>query len=286
MSSNSIKYFLFTQAPLHVGAGQSVGYVDLPIQREAHTRIPIVPGSSLKGVLRDAQDEWDEAFRGKLFGRGASDNDGGQAGALLIGEARVLAFPVRSAKAAFAWITCPLVLHRARRDGVLAEDIPTLEDDNTVIAGERLMISQNGANKVVLEEYTFTVRSDPKLQKIEEAFAKLLADEVWGLVKGRLVIVSDSVFSHFVQAGCPIEQHVKIDDETGTAADTALYNEEVVPSETLFYGIIAAQAMGQNGKNITAKDALNELKKLNGQSLQIGGGETTGMGWCTFALKE
>ena len=46
-------YFLFTRTPLHVGAGQSVGYADLPIQREPHTRIPIVPGSSFKGVLAD-----------------------------------------------------------------------------------------------------------------------------------------------------------------------------------------------------------------------------------------
>jgi CRISPR-associated protein Cmr4 len=106
-------YFLFTHTPLHVGSGKSVGYVDQPIQRETHTRIPIVPGSSLKGVLRDRfKSDPDVDW---LFGKESAEH----AGALLVSEARVLAFPVRSAKGCFAWITCPLVLRRAERDGVL-----------------------------------------------------------------------------------------------------------------------------------------------------------------------
>src|SRR5438093_7184204 len=114
-------YFLFTHTPLHIGAGQSVGYVDLPIQREPHTRIPIVPGSALKGVLRD-RDEFDAATKARLFGHefGETDSAKFKAGELLIGEARVLCFPVRSAKGSFAWITCPLALARYVRDAKLA----------------------------------------------------------------------------------------------------------------------------------------------------------------------
>ena len=44
---------IFTRTPLHVGAGASVGAVDLPIVRERHTRFPVIPGTSLKGVLAD-----------------------------------------------------------------------------------------------------------------------------------------------------------------------------------------------------------------------------------------
>ena len=44
---------LFTRTPLHVGAGASVGAIDQPIIRERHTGFPIIPGSSLKGVLAD-----------------------------------------------------------------------------------------------------------------------------------------------------------------------------------------------------------------------------------------
>ena len=44
---------IFTRTPLHVGAGSAVGVVDLPVMRERHTGYPVIPGSSLKGVLAD-----------------------------------------------------------------------------------------------------------------------------------------------------------------------------------------------------------------------------------------
>ena len=48
-----------------------------------------------------------------LFG---SDSDHhAAAGALLLTEAGLLAFPIRSAKGSFAWITSPLILNRYRR---------------------------------------------------------------------------------------------------------------------------------------------------------------------------
>jgi CRISPR-associated protein Cmr4 len=95
---------LFTRTPLHVGAGASVGATDQPIVRERHTRSPVIPGTSLKGVLADL---WPAAGEGKRTGDaiwlfGAEDAKAASAGALLIGEAKLLAFPVRSAKGAFA----------------------------------------------------------------------------------------------------------------------------------------------------------------------------------------
>lgn len=269
-------YFLFTHTPLHVGAGSSVGYVDLPIQREPHTKIPIVPGSSLKGVLRDHSAL--AAHKDHLFGVGADESSGGSAGALLIGEARVLCFPVRSAKGSFAWITCPLVLKRAQRDiGLTNTGFGDL-GEKEVVAGKKVMLN----DKVVLEEYTFAAKTDPKLVELEKELAVLLNDPVWNELPGRLAVVADGVFSYFVQSACEIAQHVAINDETGTAKERALFNEETVPSETLFYGQIAAQQV--NGK--PAADALKELATLNGKPIQIGGGETTGLGWCTFTLKQ
>jgi CRISPR-associated protein Cmr4 len=268
-------YFLFTHTPLHVGAGQSVGYVDLPIQREPHTKIPIIPGSSLKGVLRDHPAL--AANKDHLFGVGAGESSGGSAGALLIGEARVLCFPVRSAKGSFAWITCPLVLKRAQRDIGLANTSFGEIDEKEVVAGSNVTLD----GKVVLEEYTFTTKS-AKLTALETELTGLVNDPVWKELPGRLVIVADGVFSYFVQSACEIAQHVAIDDETGTAKDGALFNEETVPSETLFYGTIAAQKI--NGK--MPDDAMKELAGINGKPIQVGGGETTGLGWCTFAVKS
>lgn len=101
---------LFAQSPVHVGAGNSVGAVDMPVVRERHTRIPVIPGSALKGVLStfwgNRREKGSDAYH--LFG--GEDAKEASAGQLLIGEARVLAFPVRSARKSFAWVTSPLAL--------------------------------------------------------------------------------------------------------------------------------------------------------------------------------
>jgi len=49
-----ILYHLHALSPLHCGIGQAAGVVDLPIARSRATKLPIVPGSSLRGVLRQA----------------------------------------------------------------------------------------------------------------------------------------------------------------------------------------------------------------------------------------
>lgn len=279
-------YFLFTRSPLHVGAGQSVGYVDLPIQREPHTRIPIIPGTSLKGVLRGHPQLKEN--QAALFGRPAEKEEPGHAGGLLIGEARVLAFPVRSARGCFAWITCPLMLSRYTRD-VKPPETPPLPDPSSlretsdgqvsVFAAEQ--VSEN--RKVVLEEYTFSVEASG--EKVRSAWEShllgLLPDEpVWKLLQGRLVILPDGIFSFFVQSACEVAQHVSIDDNTGTAKEGALFNQENCPPETLFYGMIAAQEIA----NYDPADSLRRLAALSGSSIQVGGNETTGLGWCTFTF--
>ena len=46
-------FHLQNLSALHVGTGQGVGIVDLPIARSKATNLPVVPGSGLKGILRD-----------------------------------------------------------------------------------------------------------------------------------------------------------------------------------------------------------------------------------------
>src|SRR5690606_7202590 len=140
--------YLFTRTPLHVGAGPSVGAIDQPVQRERHTGLPIIPGSSIKGVRADGekfiasgddgqvmQDEQRKTTKrtdigAKLFGLGATkeEGDNGRAGSISFCEASLLAFPVRSAKGCFAWLTSPLVVMRwSRATGIpveLPKDLP------------------------------------------------------------------------------------------------------------------------------------------------------------------
>ncbi|HCW51693.1 MAG TPA: hypothetical protein DGR79_06470, partial [Clostridiales bacterium] len=52
MTTASRVFWIHALTPLHVGAGQGVGFIDLPVMREKATGWPIVPGSTVKGVMR------------------------------------------------------------------------------------------------------------------------------------------------------------------------------------------------------------------------------------------
>ncbi len=288
MSTQRRILLIFTRTPLHVGAGASVGAIDLPIVRERHTGFPVIPASSLKGTLAD---EWNERSNGSiqrsaegkwLFGE--TDANNAAAGALQFTEARLLAFPVRSAKGSFAWITCPLILRRASRDGILADlSLPSDLSDAYARFAQSGPLALHG--NIVLEEYTFTYAGDLP-DKFGETLADLHDDPVWKEVKNRLVILSDGMMSFFAQNACEIAQHVRIDDETGTAAGGALFNQENVPSETMFYSIVYAfpgRVPSHRGKK--PEEAIEALKeKVDGKAFQFGADASTGLGWCTVKL--
>ena len=292
---------IFTRTPMHIGAGSSVGAVDLPIIRERHTGYPVIPGSSLKGVLADlwreeteeivpddkSEKPVDEAVStgknapkprrvrkkdsdlAKLFGADRDPKDA-QSGKLLIGEGKILAFPVRSAKGGFAWLTCPLALSRLKRDAGLAFTLPTLNDADACLAPECMGFD----GKVILEEYCLKRDGDVPADLVA-ALKKLSDDESWQEeLAAHLVVVSDEFFSYFVANACEIAQHVKINPDTGTAEGGALFNQENVPSECLFYVVLNELADGMINK-------LADKLRANDSVLQIGADATTGLGWCS-----
>jgi len=268
---------IFTRTPLHVGAGNSVGVVDSPIQRERHTKIPIIPGSSLKGVLSDFwnDDDFKRTDEGKIiFGNDAPKN--ASAGNLLVGEARVLAFPVRSAKGAFAWITCPLVLARYKRDNASIDfDLDQLDglSDDQCLGAEDVLLK----DCVVLEEYKFT--SKGLSEDIAGKLKNIIDDEVWKSIETRLVIVNDEIFSYFCENACEVVSRICIDDETGVTKPGALFNQEQCPSETMFYAVMGEQK--DKGSLNALADKLNEQNNI----IQVGANETIGLGYCSVSME-
>lgn len=305
---------LFSRTPVHLGAGNSVGAIDSPIMRERHTRIPVIPGSSLKGVLADLwsddqnmeRDHKDNKLKRKLVSEAAwlfgvegrtseeSGNAGDKenkntstAGALLIGESRVLVFPVRSAKGSFAWITCPLALSRFKRDTQAAFRIPdNLEAEECYASsGVTLTDEKDKSKKIILEEYCLKCKGESDLHR---EIQTIVDDDVWKDLHKRFVIVSDEMFSYFVEQSCEVVTRIRIDDETGVVADGALFNQENVPSETLFYTIVSAQKE-KNSKGVAARSADEALDVLQKELedievIQLGGDETIGLGFCSISI--
>jgi CRISPR-associated protein Cmr4 len=302
--------YIFTRTPLHVGAGSSVGAIDQPIQRERHTGFPIIPASSLKGTFADAwngeliQEEENGTSKKVRVGKdgqrseaawlfGADKADFAAAGAVQFSEAKLLAFPIRSARGSFAWITSPLILRRAARDGVIPAKASAivLKDDQAIFSGDTLgfdVKAPEPKKQIVLEEYTFDQAGNGESKDVASALKNLMAeDPVWSGIESRLVILSDGMMSFFSQNACEVAQHVRIDDETGTAAGGALFNQENVPSETLFYSVVTfspERAPRDNGNRRGPNEAVRAFQaKLEslGSVFQFGGDASTGLGYCT-----
>ncbi len=306
---------LFTRTPLHVGAGSSVGAIDQPIVRERHTGFPIIPASSLKGTFADA---WltedlpcgDQGRRVRVKSKkeggsyvieeasntawlfGSDDANVSFAGAIQFSEAKLLAFPVRSAKGSFAWITSPLILRRAARDGVLPATaldqlVEPLDDKAIFETGEKAKLAIG--DRVVLEEYTFAASAWGGLSGLCQALSGLLPDDsLRPEMPSRLVILSDGMMSFFGQNACEIAQHVRINDETGTAEGGALFNQENVPTETLFYSLLHFfPGRGDKFQSKSPEEACAVFAdKLDGKIFQFGGDSSTGLGYCSIKLAD
>jgi len=273
--------YLFTRTPLHVGAGSSVGAIDQPIVRERHTGFPIIPGSSIKGVLRDhlasaEQSQLKPAIVDRYFGQG-SDGVTFEAGRISFGEAKLVAFPVRSAKGAFALATCNLALQRLAREALINLPVPPAPQDGDCLAGSKVTLADpSGKKGAVLEEYRFAATGEfpPDWEK---QLSATLSDAVLQGAGGRFVLLSDGDFAHFAINACPVQQHVSIVDATGTAKDGGLFNEEVVPSESLFF--VPLTLLRNTEKENPVFEALSTE-----QLVQFGGNGTTGLGYCTAKL--
>ncbi|MEK7232194.1 MAG: type III-B CRISPR module RAMP protein Cmr4 [Elusimicrobiota bacterium] len=283
---------LITETSLHAGAGSSVGAIDLPIQREGHNGWPCVFGSAVKGSLRDRAEavfglDSEDVFT--VFGpntMNASDN----AGAIAVGDARLLLLPVRSLTSSFKWVTCAEALNRFKRlAGMLGVggfifDVPTA-------AGTEALTAQDTGD-LFLEEYRFTQRADTdKLPKVIEVLARLVQRiDAQAELTRRLVVVSDDMFSHLVQAAVPVNAHIALDSKSKTVAGGALWYEETLPPETLLYVPLMAANSRREKKAMSATDVLGKVTGLFIDKdkpkpwLQLGGNETVGMGWCAITV--
>lgn len=299
---------------VHWGSGSSLGTVDLPIQRERHTEWPSGAGSALKGVLRDTcreaiaakshagdrkQADSDSSIR-RLFGsvKGA---DAMNAGALCVTDARLLAFPVRSLKGVFAWITCPAVLTRLRRDAELAgiECVPFRFDAATAVAAADVKKQPppawiaEGCPLVVADEFlqlddeTLTVSKD-RITDLAKWISEhcLPAGDDYEPTRRRLakhfVVVPDDVFTHFSKYATEVVARIGLDYKTKTVKAGALFYQELLPAESLMYSVLLANE-SRTDDAASGGNLLDELTSLIGASsvLQVGGDETTGKGFCS-----
>jgi len=304
-----------SQTPMHAGSGDSLGIVDMPIQRERHTGYPKIEASSLKGAIREAFEDhlvlreneqkkaeenlkkinisfgFDEAqvgiFKKEIIKEMFKDKDKKDvsefAGALGFTDARILLFPVKSLKGIFAYITCPQVLKKLKDE---LENVckPKIEEIKTSNFDELEGKTSNLANlqtnndgMVMLEEYSMQLDETEENQNIANELATLTGNVD---INNRLVILPNDVFKDFVTNYTEVITRTKISNETGTVESGALFTEEYLPAETVMYSLVMASPVFSTKKqdDFKTEDDIMEFTQNLPKVIQIGGNSTLGKG--------
>jgi len=289
--------FLYAVSPVHMGAGQSVGVIDNPIQRERHTGHPSFAGSGIKGAVRHSF----EALGGeksqvdKLLGPESNSGDL-HAGAISFGDAQLVALPVRSIKLGYAYVTSPQALARARRllsltGGDFRWPTEVVDEGKALIANPKLL----SGDKLHLEAFEYSAKDSESLISTAADLADkaLPSGDDYAFFRDKLktdlVVLSDTDFNYFAQNAMLVEPHVRIDEKTGTASDGGLFYTENLPPESLLIApLLASQTRtGKKDDALPAEAVLAQIKTvIDGRLLQIGGDATTGRGLVVAKIVE
>ncbi len=283
---NARLYFVHALSPLHPGTGQGTGVIDLPIAREKATGIPYLPGSSVKGTLRDSGIISNVK---RFFGPDTTGADE-HAGAAQFADARLLLLPIRSLRGTFAWVTSPYLLRRMSRDAAdvganapVAIPVPA-NRRQALVSGEALLYQKQ---QVILEDLDLAAEYCENVR----AWATWIGAHAFAeeperdLLHGRLCVVHDDVLSFLFTTATEVIARVRLEPGQKTVAEGALWYEEALPAETLLVGLVLAQTTHDREKVCyTAAQALEELTNVSGHTLQFGGKATVGRGLCQVQI--
>lgn len=290
-------FHLQNLSALHVGIGQGVGVVDLPITRAKATNLPIVAGSAIKGVLRDELQQQQIVTADDiktLFGPYSDEvEENAYAGAVAFGDANLLLLPIRSFAGTMAYATCPYILRQYERDIRSNIKIPALTTEQAVVASNsKLLIS---GKTIALEDLDIeAITENAENSKVEEwadyisqqLYPDTVADcAAWReQIKQRFVILPDNIFSFLADTATEIRTRIRVDRKTRVVVDGALWTEENLPAETVLWGVIGVSMSRKQNENRPAEALVGLLPIAKEIKLQIGGKHTVGRGVCRLLL--
>lgn len=283
---------LHALSPLHAGTGQGVGVIDLPIARETATNLPYVPGSTLKGILRD--NCADNGVRDRVFGKlDPQGPDDYYAGSLQLSDARLLLLPIRSLYGTFAWVTSPFILGRLARDlkdaGIAGPNAGMPQVTGTqqcLVAAPSAAVARNA--KVYLEDLDLAASHSTDAASWAEWLApRLFPDDkpredlrAWQtMLTTHLCVVHDDVLTFLMETATEVTARIRLLDDKKTVKKGGLWYEEALPSETVLAGLAVTNAVKAKPEEVTTV-----LSGLKGQVLQVGGKATVGRGLCRFQV--
>lgn len=271
--------YLYSLAPIHCGGEGDVGNI-LEISREAHTDFPYIPGSSLRGSLRNevASNGPDgQQIANKLFGKELDSE--GQMGVhqVWFGDARLLWVPMRTMAISggndvFTWVSCFSLI----RDHALATQQPIPKLRNQPI-GTR-------AGTFLVADAEIQVAAMTEAEKAAVELSGTWPSQLQGAVQAAWeenhMILPDSIFQVLMEHSLwtQIRNKIQESDNGKTQAGSAevFWTDVCIPRDTILYFPWGYSLSSHNPATETDHSQLMEIMQ---GLLQVGGQANVGRGW-------
>lgn len=292
--------YLYAESPVHAGGADSLGALDLPIQREASTGYPVIWGQSLKGALRQAAieklspdlvvdlfgsaigDGRDEVIADADDMRGAST-----AGHLVVGDAQLVAMPIPTLRRTFAWVTSEIALTRlARKYRNLSATIPTVPrvGHDRGAAASAVWLDVNGTRSEILgpclvplgtEVNTDLARWSGRLSRDVLGGGDISFGQMADKLRDDLLLVDSSIMPMLLKECTEFVARVQLG--AGKTVENGPFYSEYLPTETIMACSLSLRRSRQDDARTV--DRLAGLQTLLDEKLiTVGGDETIGKG--------
>ena len=274
--------YMYALSPIHPGGEGDLGNI-LDIVRETHTNFPYVPGSSLRGCLRDevkycGQSNADQ-IANRLFGD-ELDTSTGKMGVhqVWFGDARLLWVPMRTMELegkgdVFTWVSC----HALIRDHALlsgqGQSLPELPPTPVGTRTGRYWVADSQITVGGMETDLVNATALPK-------WATSLEKEVKSTWDDCRIILPDDDFDVLMEHALWTQIRNKITTEDNTNGKTQPGSAEVfwtdicIPRDTIIYFTWGYR----KDKPVLEADHQALMSVINAL-FQVGGQANVGRGW-------
>lgn len=255
--------YMYLLSPLHTGGTSQEGNL-VGIAREAHTDLPYLPSSTIRGRLRAAttQEHRDRLWGNTIDSVTEGSDENLTQGELWIGDGAILWFPVPSLSHGVVWVTSPFLLRRWLR---LTDQSLAIPKVGSFSGGQRSNLYLKDAifSKEDLQSWTeyspYIPQGNPETQTITQ-----------------VLVLAEQDAQVLIQASLWRQVKVRLNEQKNVK-DGFRY-EEAIPPETVMY-FPWGTTTSANGNAASAVDSFKQILEQENTDWQIGGQESLGRGF-------
>lgn len=268
--------------PLHIGEGRGEGVLDLTVQKDPIFEIPKPRGTSIKGALKSMLKNIlrDQRKVEEVFGSDPEVKPT-KPGTVMILDAKLLLFPVKSSQGLFNYITSTWAIQELNSLAeVIKTDISSVEGDQNIIYATTKF--RKGMIYFFDGELSYELEISNKVDELANEFKQKLKGVLSPYLLSRidyLLVANHEIFSEIVNAGLMRIARIRIDPTTKTVEEGALFYQELIPEYSVFYSYILKTPRAQTSVDDVIKEFCDKITV-------IGGDETVGRGLVKLGLLD